>query len=56
MTDPFFEQARLDLLASKQWGRTCEEPIKTGQWDGGRLILDRVDALLKHRPESVDDE
>lgn len=53
--DDFFKEARRQLLATKLWGRTCEEPIQTGQWDGGRLILDRVDALLKARPEVIDE-
>lgn len=56
MTDEFLEAARDAVLGSKLWGRVPHKAIKTGQWDRGRLILDRVDALLKHRPESVDDE
>lgn len=55
MTDPFLAQARRTLADSKLWGRVPEKAILGGYWDSGRLVQDCFAAVLKARPEEVDE-
>ena len=55
------KQIQRDMLAaSKIWGTTCENAIRSGAWDDGSLIADfqneaEQDAL-KHPIEEVPDD
>ena len=55
MTDPFLAQARINLTEAKRWGRVSEKAILAGYWDAGQLVREQLDALLKERPEVIDE-
>lgn len=54
MTD--LQEARRFVADMKLWGRVPEKAILGGYWDNGQLVQSALQDLLKHRPESVDDE
>lgn len=54
MTD--LQEARRFVADMKLWGRVPERAILGGYWDGGSLIQEALQDLLKHRPEASDDE
>lgn len=43
------EQARENLIASKQWGEAVERGIRSGQWDGGQLIQEELRKVERKR-------
>lgn len=49
------QEARKRLTEQKQWGYVCERAILAGHWDGGDLMREAEQDVLKQRPEAVDE-